>query len=69
MPPVETIGSKFGGIPAALPAFTLPNFSWDLARFLLMPTITLALFWVPSNHRFARVADGMIGDRHDPNQS
>ncbi|GAO27147.1 sulfate transporter [Alicycliphilus sp. B1] len=31
------------GIPAGLPAFTLPDFSWESARHLLMPTITLAL--------------------------
>lgn len=66
--PVETIGSKFGGIPAALPAFTLPDFSWASARFLLMPTITLALLGAIESLLCARVADGMIGDRHDPNQ-
>lgn len=66
--PVETIGSKFGGIPAALPAFELPSFSWETARFLLMPTITLALLGAIESLLCARVADGMIGDRHDPNQ-
>ena len=66
--PVETIGSKFGGIPAALPAFQLPNFSWESARFLLMPTITLALLGAIESLLCARVADGVIGDRHDPNQ-
>ncbi len=66
--PVETIGSKFGGIPAALPAFALPSFSWESARFLLMPTITLALLGAIESLLCARVADGMIGDRHDPNQ-
>lgn len=66
--PVETIGSRFGGIPAALPAFTLPAFSWESARFLLMPTITLALLGAIESLLCARVADGMIGDRHDPNQ-
>ncbi len=66
--PVETIGSKFGGIPAALPEFQLPNFSWESARFLLMPTITLALLGAIESLLCARVADGMIGDRHDPNQ-
>lgn len=66
--PVETIGSKFGGIPAALPALTLPSFSWESARFLLMPTITLALLGAIESLLCARVADGMIGDRHDPNQ-
>ncbi len=66
--PVETIGSKFGGIPAALPAFELPSFSWESARFLLMPTLTLALLGAIESLLCARVADGMIGDRHDPNQ-
>ena len=66
--PVETIGSKFGGIPAALPAFTLPNFSWESARLLLKPTITRALLGAIESLLCARVADGMIGDRHDPNQ-
>ena len=66
--PVETIGSRFGGIPAALPSFALPAFSWESARFLLMPTITLALLGAMESLLCARVADGMIGDRHDPNQ-
>ena len=66
--PVETIGSRFGGIPAALPAFALPAFSWESARFLLMPAITLALLGAIESLLCARVADGMIGDRHDPNQ-
>ena len=66
--PVETIGSRFGGIPAALPAFVLPDFSWESARFLLMPVITLALLGAIESLLCARVADGMIGDRHDPNQ-
>ncbi|QEA13046.1 SulP family inorganic anion transporter [Comamonas flocculans] len=66
--PVETIGSRFGGIPAALPAFTLPDFSWESARFLLMPAITLALLGAIESLLCARVADGIIGDRHDPNQ-
>ncbi|MDO5693619.1 MAG: SulP family inorganic anion transporter [Pseudomonadota bacterium] len=66
--PVETIGSKFGGIPAALPAFALPDFSWETARFLLMPTITLTLLGAIESLLCARVADGVIGDRHDPNQ-
>jgi len=66
--PVETIGSRFGGIPAALPDFALPAFSWESARFLLMPTITLAVLGAIESLLCARVADGMIGDRHDPNQ-
>ena len=66
--PVETIGLKFGGIPAHLPTFSWPEFSWDSARFLLMPTLTLALLGAIESLLCARIADGMIGDRHNPNQ-
>ena len=66
--PVETIGSRFGGIPAALPAFTLPDVSWESARFVLMPAITLALLGAIESLLCARVADTIIQDRHDPNQ-
>jgi len=66
--PVETIGSKFGGIPAALPGFSWPAFSWDSARFLIMPTMTLALLGAIESLLCARIADGMTDDRHDPNQ-
>jgi sulfate permease, SulP family len=66
--PVETIGSKFGGIPATLPGFNWPEFSWDSARFLIMPTMTLALLGAIESLLCARIADGMTDDRHDPNQ-
>jgi len=66
--PVDTIGSRFGGIPASLPAFVLPAFSWETARFLLIPALTLALLGAIESLLCARVADGMVGDRHDPNQ-
>jgi len=66
--PVETIGSKFGGIPSALPALQWPEFSWDSARFLFMPTMTLALLGAIESLLCARIADGMIDDRHNPNQ-
>jgi SulP family sulfate permease len=66
--PVETIGSKFGGIPSSMPGFTWPEFSWDSARFLLMPTLTLTLLGAIESLLCARIADGMIGDRHNPNQ-
>jgi len=66
--PVETIGSKFGGIPATLPSFQWPAFSWDSAKFLIMPTMTLALLGAIESLLCARIADGMMGARHNPNQ-
>jgi SulP family sulfate permease len=66
--PVETIGSKFGGIPSTLPSLQWPEFSWATARFLIIPTTTLALLGAIESLLCARVADGMIDDRHDSNQ-
>ena len=66
--PVETIGSKFGGIPASLPHLQWPEFSWDSARFLFMPTMTLALLGAIESLLCARIADGLTDDRHNPNQ-
>ena len=66
--PVDTIGSRFGGIPAGLPSFAWPAFSWESAKFLLIPTVTLALLGAIESLLCARVADGMIDDRHNPNQ-
>jgi SulP family sulfate permease len=66
--PVETIGSRFGGIPSSLPAFQWPDFSWATVRFLFIPATTLALLGAIESLLCARVADGMIDDRHNPNQ-
>ncbi|MBT9506105.1 SulP family inorganic anion transporter [Rhodoferax sp.] len=66
--PVETIGSRFGGIPSSLPAMQWPDLSWESARFLFIPATTLALLGAIESLLCARVADGMIDDRHNPNQ-
>ena len=70
--PVETIGSKFGGIPQQPPAFTLPDFSWDTVRLLFTPTVTIALLGAVESLLCARVADQVATDpqhkKHDPNQ-
>ena len=66
--PVETIGTRFGGIPSGLPAFQWPAFSWETVRFLFIPATTLALLGAIESLLCARVADGMIDDRHDSNQ-
>jgi len=66
--PVDTIGSKFGGVPAHLPHLQWPEFSWDSARFLFMPTMTLALLGAIESLLCARIADGLTDDRHNPNQ-
>ncbi len=66
--PVETIGSRFNGIPQDLPAFGLPDLSiHDLGK-LISPAITIALLGAIESLLSARVADAQIDDRHDPNQ-
>lgn len=66
--PVDTIGTRFGGIPQQLPAFTLPAFDWTTAQNLVGPTISIALLGAIESLLCARVADGMTGERHDPDQ-
>jgi sulfate permease, SulP family len=66
--PVETIGSRFGGVPQSLPRFALPEFSWEVVKQLFAPTITIALLAAIESLLCARVADNLTGDRHDPNQ-
>ena len=70
--PVETIGSRFGGIPQGLPVFALPAFSWETVRLLVTPTLTIALLGAIESLLCARVADQLATDphhkKHDPNQ-
>ena len=67
--PLETIGSRFGGIPQTLPSFALPEFSWMGAKQLVIPTLTIALLGAIESLLCARVADNMTEHpRHDPNQ-
>ena len=66
--PVETIGSKFGGIPQGLPHFQMPDFSWANLSNLIAPATTIALLAAIESLLSAVVADGMIDDRHDSNQ-
>jgi sulfate permease, SulP family len=66
--PVETIGSRFGGIPQGLPTPHIPTFSWENIRHLFQPAMTIALLAAIESLLCAVVADGMIDDRHDSNQ-
>ena len=65
---VETSGSKFGGIPSELPSFMWPEFSLGTLQHLSMPILTLTLLGAIESLLCARIADGLIGDRHNPNQ-
>ena len=65
--PVETIGTRFGGIPSGLPALQLPAFRLDLVPVLLSPALTVAMLGAIESLMSAVVADRMSGDRHNPN--
>ncbi len=64
---VETIGSRFGGIPAGLPEVHFPRFDAGLVPILLRPALTVALLGAIESLMSAVVADRMSGDRHNPN--
>ena len=66
--PVETIGSKFGGIPQTLPSIQVPTFDWENIRHLIGPMVTIALLGAIESLLCARVADTLTDDRHNPNQ-
>jgi sulfate permease, SulP family len=65
--PVETIGSKFGGIPAGLPHMQIPKFRSDLIHGLLGPAFTVAMLGAIESLMSAVVSDRMSNDRHNPN--
>ena len=65
--PVETIGTRFGGIPGGWPAFEVPKFHADLIPLLVSPALTVAMLGAIESLMSAVVADRMGGDKHNPN--
>lgn len=65
--PVETIGSKFGGIPSNLPTPSMPVFTLEKIRMLVPEATTIALLCAIESLLSAVVADGMTGYRHRSN--
>ncbi len=65
--PIETIGSKFGGIPQGFPHFTLPQLRAEHILPLLPSVFTVALLAAVESLLSAVVADGMSGDHHNSN--
>lgn len=64
---VETIGSRFGGIPSGLPVFHRPTLQPALILTLLSPALTVAMLGAIESLLSAVVADRMTDDRHNPN--
>ncbi len=65
--PVETIGTRFGGIPSGLPHIAIPHFRADLIHGLLGPAFTVAMLGAIESLMSAVVADRMSNDHHNPN--
>lgn len=65
--PIETIESKFGGIPRLLPTPSLPTTSYALIKEVFPDAITIALLGAIESLLSAVVADGMTGHRHRSN--
>ncbi len=64
---IETIGTKFGGIPRGLPHFAVPNFHGVNILPLLPSAFTVAMLAAVESLLSAVVADGMSDDHHDSN--
>jgi SulP family sulfate permease len=65
--PVDTIGSRFGGIPATLPHFDFPHIPFERTLELFPSSFTIAFLAGVESLLSAVVADGMIGSRHRSN--
>jgi sulfate permease, SulP family len=64
---VETIGTRFGGIPSGLPTLALPKLHYDVFRQLLSPAFTVAMLGAIESLMSAVVSDRMSKDKHNPN--
>ncbi len=65
--PVETIGTRFGGIPSGLPHLQIPEFHTNLILPLFSSAVTIAMLGAIESLMSAVVADSMSGDKHNPN--
>jgi len=65
--PIETIGTRFGGIPSGLPHLAVPRLQPQLLLHLLSPAITVAMLGAIESLFSAVVSDRMSGDKHNPN--
>src|SRR3984885_11992059 len=65
--PVETIGSRFGAVPAQFPHFTIPYIPIERTRELFPSSFTIAFLAGVESLLSAVVSDGMIGGRHRSN--
>jgi SulP family sulfate permease len=65
--PVETIATRFGGVPDSLPTPRIPSVDWQLVKEMFSPALTIAILAGLESLLSAVVADGMMGTRHRSN--
>jgi sulfate permease, SulP family len=65
--PVETIATRFGGIPTGLPPIRVPHADLTHVSALIAPAMTVAMLGAIESLMSAVVADRMSGDKHNPN--
>ena len=65
--PVETIGTRFGGIPSGLPRLSVPSLHYDTMRQLFSAAFTVAMLGAIESLMSAVVSDKMSNDKHNPN--
>ena len=64
---METIGTRFGGIPTGLPSISLPHIDFSMIGALFPSALTVALLGAIESLLSAVVSDRMSGDKHNPN--
>jgi sulfate permease, SulP family len=65
--PLETIGTRFGGIPIGFPPIAVPTLHYEVLRQLLSPAFTIAMLGAIESLMSAVVSDRMSNDKHNPN--
>ena len=65
--PVETVTTRFGGVPSGIPSPRLPAVTWELVQQMFSPAVTIAILAGLESLLSAVVADGMTGTRHRSN--
>jgi len=65
--PVDTIATRFGGVPNSLPSPHIPTVTFGLVQQMFMPAVTIAILAGLESLLSAVVADGMMGTRHRSN--
>ena len=65
--PVDTIETRFGGVPNSLPVPSFPAVTWQMVQQMFSPALTIAILAALESLLAAVVADGMMGTRHRSN--